>query len=62
MHYYSSPKVGISGCSIYVIKRSLLLALLLVPMFVYGELSSGQSVTDFTNAEFGHEDLMLEQF
>ena len=29
---------------------------------VYGKCLPGQSVSDFANTEFGHEDLILEQF
>jgi hypothetical protein len=51
------PKIGISGCSIYVIEQSLLLV-----FEVYGEFPPIQSVTGFAYAEFGQEDLMLDQF
>jgi hypothetical protein len=50
-----------SGCSIYIIELSLLQPLLLV-FQVYRELPPRQSVTGLANSEFGHEDLMLDQF
>jgi hypothetical protein len=55
-----NPKIGISGCSIYVIDQLLLQSLLLVSL-VYGELPPRESVAGITNAEFGHEELMLTQ-
>ena len=50
-------KIDISGRSIYVIDQSLLLI-----SQVYGKVLSKQSITGFSNAEFGQEALMLEQF
>ena len=50
-----------SGCAIYIIELSLLQPLLLV-FQVYRELPPRQSVTGLANSEFGHEDLMLDQF
>ena len=49
--------IDISGRSIYVIDQSLLLT-----SQVYGKVLSRQSITGFSNAEFGQEALMLEQF